>query len=230
MPPDINGVIGALNAPPAPFVPAEHHFAPGYVLLLIGFNGAPEHAQLVARIRDSLPPLFDLDAPMPYVELQKLMDEATAWGSYCYEKGTYVEELSDAVIDTVAAHVPAKNSPMSQLLFYRLDGAYCAPGDDDTAFSGGRSARYGVFIVGFAPDPGLLAADRRWVRDFWDALRPHAIGTGDGYINGISDDPGDRVRQNYGSAKYDRLAQVKAVYDPGNVFHRNANISPARTP
>ena len=126
----------------------------------------------MARVRDSLPPLFDLDTPMPYVELQKLLDEATAWGVHCYEKGTYVEDLSDAVIDSVAEHVPAKNSPMSRLLLYRLDGAYCAPGDDDTAFSGGRSPRYGVFIVGFAPDPGLLAADRRWVRDFWDGAAP----------------------------------------------------------
>jgi hypothetical protein len=227
MPPEVNAVIGALNAPPAPFVPAEHHFAPGYVLLLTGFNSAPEHAQLVAPISGSLPPLFDLVAPMPYVELQKLMDEATAWGSYCYEKGTYLQDLSDAVIDTITEHVPAKNSPLSELLLYRLDGAYSRVGEDETAFSGGRSPRYGVFIVGVTPDPDLLAADRRWVRDFWDALRPHAIGTGDGYINGISDDVGDRVRQNYGPARYDRLARIKATYDPGNVFRHNANIKPA---
>jgi Berberine and berberine like len=164
---------------------------------------------------------------MPYVELQKLMDEATAWGSYCYEKATYIEDLSDPVIDTVTEFVQVKNSPMSELLFYRLDGAYGQVGDDETAFGGGRSPRYGVFMVGFAPDRELLAADRRWVRDFWDALRPNAIGTGDGYINGVSDNLGDRVRESYGPAKYDRLARIKAEYDPGNVFHHNANIKPA---
>ena len=227
MPPEINAVVGALNAPPAPFVPPEHHFAPGYVLLLTGFGSGPEHARLAAQVRQSLPPLFDLVTPMPYVELQKLLDEANAWGVHAYEKGTYVAGLSDPVIDVITEHVPGKHSPMSLVLFYRLDGAYCRPGDDQTAFSGGRSARYGTFIVGVAPDAGLLAADREWVRDLWDALRPHAIGSGDGYINGITDFSDDRLRRSYGPAKYERLAAIKAKYDPGNVFHLNANIKPA---
>jgi hypothetical protein len=227
MPPEINAVAGALNAPPAPFVPPEHHLAPGYVLLLTGFGSGPEHARLTALIRENLPPLFDLVTPMPYVELQKLLDEANAWGIHGYEKGTYLGELSDPVIDVVTEQVPRKNSPMSVLLFYRLDGAYCQVGDDHTAFSGGRSPRYGVFIVGMAPDAGLLAADRGWVRNIWEALRPHAIGSGDGYINGITDFSDDRLRHSYGPAKYERLARIKARYDPGNLFHLNANIRPA---
>jgi hypothetical protein len=48
------------------------------VLLLTGFGSGPEHAELTAQIRASLPPLFDLVTPMPYVELQKLLDEANA--------------------------------------------------------------------------------------------------------------------------------------------------------
>src|SRR4051794_181878 len=80
MPPDINAVAGAAIAPPAPFVPQQHAFAPRYALLRAGFGPGPEHAQLVAEIRQSLPPLFDLVTPLPYVELQKLMDEGNAWG------------------------------------------------------------------------------------------------------------------------------------------------------
>jgi UDP-N-acetylenolpyruvoylglucosamine reductase len=227
MPPDINAVIGAINAPPAPFIPEEHHFTPGYVLLLTGFGSGPEHAGLVSQVRESLPPLFDLVTPMPYVELQKLLDEANAWGVHAYEKGTYVADLSDPVIDVLTEHVPHKHSPMSVVLFYRLDGAYCQAGEDQTAFSGGRSPRYVTFIVGVAPDAGLLAADRGWVRGLWDALRPHAIGSGDGYINGITDFSDDRLRHSYGPAKYQRLAAIKGEYDPGNVFHLNANIKPA---
>jgi FAD/FMN-containing dehydrogenase len=227
MPPDINAVIAALNAPPLPFVPEQHHFAPGYALVLTGFGAAPDHARLVTEIRHALPPLFDLVTPMPYVVLQQMLDEANAWGQHGYDKATYVENLSDQVIEVFTEQVPAKNSPASAAFFYRLDGAYSGVGDDETAFSGGRSPRYAVFMVGLAPDAGLLAAECRWVRDFWAALRPHAIGSGDGYINGSTDARNDQVRNSYGDAKYQRLAAIKAEYDPDNVFHLNANIPPA---
>jgi hypothetical protein len=226
LPPDVNAVIGAVNAPAAPFVPPQHHFAPGYTLLLTGFGPGAEHARISSRVRQRVPPLFEMVTPMPYVELQKLLDEANAWGGHCYEKGIYLEDLTDPVIDVITRHVPGKSSAMSSLLLYRLDGAYSRVGDDETAFSGGRSPRYGAFIVGFARDAGQLAAERRWVRGFWEALRPHAIGSGDGYVNGTSDYSGRRVRGSYGAAKYGRLAAIKAEYDPDNLFHLNANITP----
>ena len=116
---------------------------------------------------------------------------------------------------------------MSLVLFYRLDEAYCRVGDDETAFSGGRSPRYDAFIIGLAPDAEVHAAERGWVRGLWDALRPYAIGSGDGYINGTADLQDDRVRGSYGTAKYERLARIKAEYDPDNVFHLNANVRPA---
>ena len=63
---------------------------------------------------------------MPYVELQKMLDEANAWGFYGYDKGCYVEELSDEVIDVLTEHFPRKTSPLSLVLFYRLDGGVLA--------------------------------------------------------------------------------------------------------
>lgn len=226
MPPQVNAVFGAVNAPPAPFVPEHYHLAPGYALLLVGFGAAAEHAEIVSQVRDRVPPLFDMITPLPYTELQRLLDEANAWGNYGYEKGTYVAELTDPVLDVISTRVPGKNSPMSALLAYRLDGAYSRVGDDDTAFGGGRSPRYAIFIIGLAPDVDLFAADRRWVRDTWEALRPHAIGTGEGYINGAAELAADEVRTSYGSGKYERLQRIKAAYDPGNVFCLNANIKP----
>jgi FAD/FMN-containing dehydrogenase len=236
MPADVNAVIGAVNAPPASFVPQEHHFAPGYVLMLTGFGSPGEaspgaantaHADIAADIRRRLPPLFDLVTPMPYVGLQQLLDEANAWGSHAYEKGTYIAELSDDVINVLVEQVPRKTSPMSLLLMYRLDGAYSEIDDDATAFSGGRSPRFGVFIVGVAPDADLLIPEQRWVSDLWDALRPYAVGSGDGYVNSATDYASDRVRGSYGARKYERLARIKARYDSENLFHLNANIEPS---
>ncbi|HET9116699.1 MAG TPA: FAD-binding oxidoreductase, partial [Pseudonocardiaceae bacterium] len=71
---NINAIVGALNAPPAPFVPEQHHFQPGFAILLTGFGAADEHGHLVQRIRETLPPMFDMVTPMPYLELQKMQD------------------------------------------------------------------------------------------------------------------------------------------------------------
>ncbi len=222
---DLNILVGGLSAPPAPFVPAEYQGKPGIGLIVVGFGAAEQHEQLLEALRTELPPLFEVVTPMPYVELQQSIDEQNAWGSHCYDKGTYVEDLSDDVIAVITDHLARKGAPGSVLLIYRLDGAYGEVGEDDTAFSGGRSPRYAVFMVAVCPTPELLEHDRAWVRSFWSALQPYSLGIGS-YVNAISDvGDEDRIRASYGS-KYQRLARIKAQYDPGNVFHRNANIRP----
>jgi FAD binding domain/Berberine and berberine like len=225
LPRELNIIIAGLNAPPAPFVPGQHHHQPGYALVVAGFGPAGQHEQVLARIRQALPPLWEFATPMPYVALQQLLDEANPWGCHTYDRGTYLEDLSDGAIEVVTGHLPRKNSPLSALLFYRLDQAYSQVGEDDTAFSGGRSPRFAVFIVAVCPTPQLLAADRAWVRSFWEALRPHSPGAGS-YVNAIELE-GDRVRAAYGPAKYQRLATIKKKHDPRNLFHHNANIQPA---
>jgi FAD/FMN-containing dehydrogenase len=223
---DVMLTTAALNAPPAPFVPAEHHFAPGYAVLVVSYAGPELQAQTTARVLADLPPLFQMETPMPFVELQRLLDETYAWGILAYEKGTYLPELTDAAIDIIVEHVPAKNSPLSALLFYRLDGAFCEVEEDATAFGGRRTPQYGTFILDVAPDRTLLEADRAWVRSLWSALQPHSVVNGAGYVNSMAEYDDARTRATYG-AKYDRLTALKARYDPHNVFHRTANIRPS---
>ncbi len=222
---DVTVLIGVLTAPLASFVPAQHHFQPGYAVLTAGFGQGDEHARIAARIRESVPPLFEFVSPMRYVELQQLFDEANAWGLHCYEKGLYLDELSDEAIAVITKQVRGKSSPLSYTLLIPMDGAYHDVGDDDTAWGGSRSG-YMVFIIGLATTSELLDADRRWVRSFWQALLPHAHGTGC-YVNGLAQFEEDRVQASYGPVTYERLARIKAIYDPENVFHRNANIKPA---
>jgi FAD/FMN-containing dehydrogenase len=226
LPRELNIIVAGLNAPPAPFVPEQYHHQPGYALVVAGFGSAGQHEQVLARVRQALPPLWELTTPMPYVALQQILDEANAWGFHAYDKGTYLEDLSDEAIAVVAGHLPRKTSPLSALLFYRLDQAYSQAGEDDTAFSGGRSPRFAVFMVAVCPTPQLLAADRAWARSFWEALRPHSLGSGS-YVNAMTEFDDDRVRASYGSAKYERLAKIKGKYDPQNLFRHNANIPPA---
>jgi FAD/FMN-containing dehydrogenase len=227
--PDLNIIIAGVNAPPAPFVPVEHQHQPCCALLVTGFGTAAEHEAVVTRIRRELAPMCELVTPMPYAQLQQMFDEANAFGLHAYDKAIYVEELSTEVISVVREHLSRKASPRSAMFVYRLDGAYSKVAEGDTAFGGGRSPRFCMFFIALADNAELLDADRGWVRAFWDALVPYAMGTGS-YVNGESELADDRVRSTYGEAKYERLAGIKATYDPDNVFHRNANIRPTPRP
>lgn len=229
LPANANAMIISTGVPPAPFVPEQYHFTPSYALAVIGFGSAEEHAGLLAPIREALAPLFEFVTPMPYTQLQRMFDDGPWWGIRCYEKALYLDGLSDDAIAVITQHQARKASPRSLLELYRLGGAYAAVGEDETAFGGRRCDRAGIFIIGLTADSESLPAERRWVRSFWDALRPYATGAG-GYINAMAEADDDRVRASYGPAKYERLARIKAVYDPDNVFHRNANIKPAVQP
>jgi FAD/FMN-containing dehydrogenase len=230
LPAETNIIFGVVNAPPAPFVPEHLHLAPGYAAVVVGFGSAEEHAGVVARLRE-VPPQVDFVSPMPYTVLQTLLDEANAWGQFDYDKGLYLEHLTDDAIAVLTEHATRKQSPGSEVLFYRLDAAYSAVPDEATAFSGGRSPRFACFVIAVCPTSEVLEHDRAWVRALHQALQPHAIGS-EVYVNAISEavplDQG-QVRDAYGKVKYDRLAEVKQRYDPDNVFRRNTNIAPART-
>ncbi len=152
LPRELNIIVAGLNAPPTPFVPEQHHHQPGYALVVAEFGSADQHHQVMTRIRQALPPLWELTTPMPYVALQQILDEANAWGFHTYDKGTYLEDLSDEAIKVVADHLPRKTSPLSVLLFYRLDQAYSQADEDDTL------APVGAAVL--PPGPGVLAGRR----------------------------------------------------------------------
>jgi FAD/FMN-containing dehydrogenase len=227
LPPDATAFLGVgLSAPPAPFVPEEHRGRIGHALLVVGFGSPEAHQQVVAPIRRAVNPLFELVTPMPFVALQQMFNEFATWGTLGYEKALYLDELSDAAIEVIGEHVPRKTSPLSFCPTFTLSGAYRKTGDADTAFGGSRAAGYVFNVEAAASDQPTYEADRAWVRNFWDAMRPHARGSG-GYVNFMAEADDSRVRASYGRDKYERLARIKAQYDPDNLFHLNANIKPA---
>jgi FAD/FMN-containing dehydrogenase len=225
LPRSCNVLLAGLSAPPAPFVPAEHHLKAGFALVLCGFGDPAEHAGAVAALRAALPPLVEAVTPMPYTALNQAFDQANAWGQYYYETSTRYPKLTDDVVEVMVAHLERRTSPATAMLSYRLDQAYCETADEATAFGGTREPQYITFLMAVAPNAEVLAADRGWARDLRDALQPSALSAGT-YVNALSEPDERRVRAAYG-AKYDRLARIKTEYDPGNVFHRNINIKPA---
>jgi FAD/FMN-containing dehydrogenase len=226
LPAGISPAIACICAPPAPFVPEQHHFAPGVALIMVGFGTPEEHEAAVAPVREALEPLFDASMPIPYTALQQMLDEGSFWGVRAYTKGLYLDELSDSAVEVIAEQLPGHRSPLSELLIFPFGGAYAEVADEDTAFGGRRDVKYVVAIEALAPDPETFAHDRQWARDTWDALRPAAVGAGT-YVNLMAEADDSTLLSTYGVDKYQRLARVKAEYDPGNVFHANANIKPA---
>jgi hypothetical protein len=224
LPSDAGMMVAGLNAPPAPFVPEEHHFAPGYAVLLVGFGTPEEHARMIEPAR-AASPLFQFVTPMPYTALQSMLDDSAPWGVLAYEKALYVNGFSDDVIDVIATQVARKASPMSIVPMFHLSGAYCDVAEDDTAFGGTRASKWVVNMAALAPERGLFETDRAWTRGFYDALLPHA-GDAATYVNFMNEYDDRGVRAAYGP-KFDRLTRIKGEYDPDNVFHRNVNIKPA---
>ena len=225
LPRSCNVLLAGLNAPPAPFVPEEHHLKAGFALVLCGFGDPDDHAQAVERLRAALPPLVQAVTPMPYTALNQAFDQANCWGQHYYETSTRYAELTDDVIDVMVTHLARRTSPATAILTYRLDEAYSKVEPDATAFGGTRDPQYITFLLATAPDAEVLGADRAWARGLRDALAPLALNAGT-YVNAMAEPEEHRVRAAYG-VKYDRLARIKAEYDPGNVFHRNINIKPA---
>jgi len=224
LPRSCNILLAGLNAPPAPFVPEEHHLKPGFALVLCGFGDPDDHAQAVDGLRAARP-LVEAVTPMPYTALGQAFDQANCWGQYYYETSTRYAELTDDVIDVMVEHLGRRTSPATAILTYRLDEAYSEVEPDANAFGGSREPQYNTFLMAIAPDAEVLSADRAWARGMRDALAPIAFNAGT-YVNAMAEQEEHRVRAAYG-AKYDRLARIKAEYDPGNVFHRNINIKPA---
>lgn len=214
--------VAGLSAPPAPFVPEQFVGRPCFAIAVVSWGDAARHAGAVAPLRD-LRPAFELVTPMPYVALQQMFDESAPWGALGYEKALYLDDLT-AVVDVMVDRTPRVASPLSFTPIFPLGGQFARVADQATSFGGSRDARWVFNISATAVDAASFDADRQWCRDYWEALRPHALGAGT-YVNFLAEADEDRVRQSYG-AKYDRLAKLKARWDPDNVFRHNANIRP----
>ena len=136
------------------------------------------------------------------------------------------DELSDELIELNLEWGQKLPSMHSTMHLYPINGAAHRAAPGDTAFSF-RDANFAEVIVGVDPDPANNERMIQWARDYWMALHPYSAGGG--YINMMMDaaDEGqDRVRASYGT-HYERLAQIKATYDPQNLFRVNQNIQPA---
>ena len=160
--------------------------------------------------------------PMPYLELQSLFDAARPAGRYAAMRSNFMANLPDEAIEVLVDRFPATPSPLSAVIVEHCHGAIARVAPDATAF-GLRRNPYHLEILGFWDGAEHSATNLRWVTDFFGAMHP--FGVGEVYVNSLDEGEGHRVREAYGS-NYDRLAALKANFDPTNFFRCNQNISP----
>jgi FAD/FMN-containing dehydrogenase len=222
-PEEINGFFAFMTVPPGPPFPENLHFQKMCGIVWC-YNGPLEPAnEILQPLRNFRPPAFEFFAPMPFPMLQGMFDGLYPPGLQWYWKADFVNELKDEAIALHIKHGSQLPTLHSTMHLYPINGAAHKAANDDTPWSY-RQATWSEVIVGVDPDPANKDRITEWARNYWEALHP--FGAGGAYVNFMMDGEGDeRIRATYGD-NYERLAQIKAKYDPDNFFRVNQNIRP----
>ena len=176
----------------------------------------------MAPLLEALPePLLHGPHTMPHPALQSAFDGLYPAGDQWYWRADFVKDIPDEAVEIHARFGRELPTPQSTMHLYPIDGAAHDVGPSDTAWSY-RDANYGAVVD---PDPANVDAIRRWSIDYQEALHPYSAGGA--YVNMMMEEGQERVRASYRD-NYDRLAEIKAVYDPDNTFHHNQNIRPKK--
>jgi FAD/FMN-containing dehydrogenase len=222
--PEEMGVFPAFQlAPPLPFIPEDRHGEPFLLLVACWAGAVGDGERALQPFHDVAPVMAEHVGPMPYPALNSAFDALLPPGLQHYWKANFVRELTDDAIAAHLEHGPKLPAVSSTMHIYPINGACHRVTNDATAF-GHRDATFATVIVGAWPDPSDNEANIAWVRSYYEATAPHS--EAGGYVNFASDDDQGRVPENYGR-NYERLAEVKRTYDPGNQFRFNQNIEPA---
>lgn len=198
-----------------------------YVLLMaVAACEVDDGERLLRPLRELGDPLADLSEPMPYVDVQQLLDDDYPVGLRYYWKSLHLPALSDDVIDLAAEWAARRPSPIATLDIWHLGGAMARVPADATAF-GDRSAPWLLGVEANWEDPADDDANLAWTRGCVDAFRDAS--TGREYLNfpGFFEDDNATLRTAYGQANYRRLAELKRRVDPGNLFRLHQNVPPA---
>jgi FAD/FMN-containing dehydrogenase len=213
-------------APAAPWLPKEIHGGP-IVALSVCYSGSPaEGEKLVAPLKAFGRPAGDVIMRRSYVSQQSLLDATQPKGRRYYWKSEYLSELSPDLIAGVIQHASILRSPHSAIALFPIGGKLNTIDDDHSAV-GNRNARIILNIAASWEKHDDDEVNVEWARAAWRDLR--RFSTGGTYINFLTEEEsGDRIHAAYGS-NYDRLAELKGKWDPGNLFRQNKNIRPVTT-
>lgn len=223
-PPELTLVALMRPAPPAPWLPKDMHGKP-IVALLACYSGRPEEGEkAVAPIKAFGSPIGDVLVRRPYAQMQSLLDATQPKGRRYYWKSEYLSRIEPALCEKVIEHAARIRSPHSAVVLFQIEGALNRL-ETEHSPAGNRDARYVLNLAGSWEQASEDGANIEWAREAWNDMK--SFSTGGTYINFLTEDEGpERIEAALGKG-LERLAEVKAKWDPGNVFRTNRNIKPA---
>jgi len=222
VPNELTTIVVHRTAPAAPWLPPEYHGTPVVIVGACYAGDVEEGEKVMEPMRRFGLPIADMCIAKPFLAHQSMFDPSFPSGWWYYFRSCNIAELSDAVIDIVAEQATKMTSPLTAFPIFQLGGAIENVAEADTAYTG-RSAGFTININAMTATEDGFEQERAWSRNFWELLEPHHTNV---YVNFLMDEGEERIRQAYGTEKYEKLKTLKRKYDPDNFFRLNQNISP----
>lgn len=210
------------KAPPLPFLPEEWHGKEVLVFAACYCGDMAEGEKAMAELRSLGNPIADVIGPHPFTGWQAAFDPLLEPGARNYWKSHDFRDLPDEAIDELLGAIRALPTPECEVFIAHVGGAMSRVETDATAYPQ-RDSHFIMNVHTRWRDASDDKACITWARDLFDQTAKYAVGTV--YVNFMPDDEGDRVEAAYGD-NYGRLAEIKAKYDPDNLFRMNQNIRP----
>jgi FAD/FMN-containing dehydrogenase len=210
------------RAPPLPFLPEEWHGREILAFAACYCGDMSTGEQALAELRALGNPIADVISPHPFVGWQAAFDPLLEPGARNYWKSHDFTELSDDAIADLLAAVTRLPTAECEVFLAHVGGAMSRVPADATAYPQ-RKSHFIMNVHTRWRDAGQDAACIGWARELFGTMARHAVGTV--YVNFMPDDEADRIEAAYGP-NYSRLAEIKARYDPANLFRMNQNIRP----
>jgi FAD/FMN-containing dehydrogenase len=217
------GFFAFHTVPPGPPFPEEIHMRKVCMIVWCIVGSDEEAEQAMAPMLAVGEPLMQGAARVPLPGLNSAFDGLYGPGDQWYWRADFVNEIPDEAIALNEEWNAKMPSWKSGSHIYPIDGAAHDVASDATPWAY-RDTRWSQVIIGVDQDPASAEALRDWTVGYWEALHPYSAGGA--YVNFMMDEGQERVQATY-RHNYDRLAQIKAKYDPENVFRVNQNIRPA---
>jgi FAD/FMN-containing dehydrogenase len=184
-----------------------------------------EGERATQALRKLATPLLDMSGRVPYLDFQRSLDPFFPAGPRRYWKALYLDGFSDAAIEATVERSNRRPSNDTLVIIRHGGGAISRVGAEETAF-GDRSSEWMLSIDSTWNDAAEDEVNVAYTREFYDASLPYSDGKTYFNFPGLLEEGDAAVRDSYG-ANHDRLARIKAAYDPENLFRLNQNIRPA---